>query len=214
MTLSTKDEIAIMRRRWPRFRVTGACCYIVTWRGELRPFRRPYEVRIVYGPRPWVGDFRITNRAPRIELISPTMVLRHPRTGELVPHVFLAHFGTFGPLLCVYDPFADEWEPGMPIADTIVPWINEWLACYELWLATGKWTGGGRHPGEGDHADEERRTKPESCVEPGQQRRRAERVAAMTGSHASRTLLELAVTCDREGATDAGVFLMSVHNAA
>ncbi|MYD87819.1 MAG: hypothetical protein F4018_15215 [Acidobacteria bacterium] len=30
----------------------------------------------------------------------------------------------------------------------IVPWTSEWLACYEIWLATGKWLGGGTTPGE------------------------------------------------------------------
>ncbi|WP_244438191.1 hypothetical protein [Afipia birgiae] len=35
----------------------------------------------------------------------------------------------------------------MTIASTTVPWALDWLACYELWLMTGRWTGGGRHAG-------------------------------------------------------------------
>ena len=31
------------------------------------------------------------------------------------------------------------------VARIIVPWTIDWLACYEGWLATGEWTGGGRH---------------------------------------------------------------------
>jgi len=31
------------------------------------------------------------------------------------------------------------------IALTTVPWAADWLACYEGWLATGRWHGGGRH---------------------------------------------------------------------
>lgn len=34
----------------------------------------------------------------------------------------------------------------MHLSQTIVPWSADWLACYELWLMTGRWTGGGRHP--------------------------------------------------------------------
>ena len=40
-----------------------------------------------------------------------------------------------------------EWTPAMTIASTTVPWALDWLACYELWLMTGRWTGGGRHAG-------------------------------------------------------------------
>ena len=31
---------------------------------------------------------------------------------------------------------------------TIVPWTIDWLACYEGWLATGEWAGGGIHTDE------------------------------------------------------------------
>ncbi|MBP8931241.1 MAG: hypothetical protein KBG46_08165 [Paracoccus sp.] len=40
---------------------------------------------------------------------------------------------------------AKEWNPSMSIAKTTVPWAARWLACYELWEATGRWHGGGRH---------------------------------------------------------------------
>lgn len=211
MTLSVKDEIAIMRRRWPEFRVTGSCRYVVTWQGVLRPLRGAYEVRILYGPRFWIGDYRITNRAPRIELVSPAMVLHHPRTGERVPHVFDTPVGPISPLLCVFDSLAGDWEPGMPIADTIVPWVNDWLGCYELWLATGKWTGGGRHPGEGGFGAQERRTRPKVAIDAIEQRRRGIRVAALTGTHASRLLLENKMTDERE---DPASPVMPVHSAA
>lgn len=227
VTLSVKDEIAIMRRRWPEFRVTGACRHHVTWRGVLRPFRKSYEVRIAYGPYPWIGDFRLMNRSPRIELVTPKIVLLHPRTGELVPHVFDRHVGPYSPLLCVYDPFADEWDQGIaPLADTIVPWTAQWLACYELWLTTGKWTGGGRHPGEGDYGDAEPPAMPGFVADAVGQRRRIARVAALTGTHACRGLLDMAVENQEEGVTlnDAPVVhfgdnenqppAMQVHDAA
>ena len=32
------------------------------------------------------------------------------------------------------------------IADTIIPWVIEWIYFYELWKITGAWKGGGDHP--------------------------------------------------------------------
>ena len=52
------------------------------------------------------------------------------------------------PTLCLFDPRTEEWSPSVPIAETIVPWSLDWLACYEHWLMTGIWTGGGRHAGD------------------------------------------------------------------
>jgi hypothetical protein len=43
--------------------------------------------------------------------------------------------------LCLCYP--EEWQPTMLIARTILPWTVEWLAHYEIWRATGHWTGGG-----------------------------------------------------------------------
>ena len=49
------------------------------------------------------------------------------------------------PTLCLFDPAAYEWDPHLRIAETILPWSIKWLACYEFWLMTGRWVGGGRH---------------------------------------------------------------------
>ena len=40
-----------------------------------------------------------------------------------------------------------EWRRDQLIAATMVPWAVEWLAHFEIWLVTGKWTGGGIHNG-------------------------------------------------------------------
>lgn len=49
---------------------------------------------------------------------------------------------------CLYYPKAKEWSESMLIADTIVPWLAEWLFHYEIWVLTGQWEGGGIHPRE------------------------------------------------------------------
>ena len=43
--------------------------------------------------------------------------------------------------LCLH--FFDEFKFLQPITDTIIPWIQEWLYFYEIWLITDKWYGGG-----------------------------------------------------------------------
>jgi hypothetical protein len=88
----------------------------------------------------------INGYIPEVTLLEPGLQLEHPETGAQVPHVFWRDDCPARSTLCLYDPAASEWSPHDFIADTIVPWACEWLACYEGWLATGEWAGGGRHP--------------------------------------------------------------------
>jgi hypothetical protein len=60
------------------------------------------------------------------------------REGESLPHVY--RDGT----LCLH--LSGEWNENMYFVDSIVPWTAEWLANYEIWLATGDWHGGGEWP--------------------------------------------------------------------
>jgi hypothetical protein len=62
-----------------------------------------------------------------------------------LPHVFFDAKDITLSALCLFDPDKAEWDPNDLIADTTVPWTVDWLACYEGWLATGRWHGGGRH---------------------------------------------------------------------
>jgi hypothetical protein len=73
---------------------------------------------------------------PTTRVLAPVLRLRPAAAG--LPHVYT------GDELCLYVP--GEWDPSMSIGHTILPWASEWLFHYEMWLATGKWTGGGRHP--------------------------------------------------------------------
>ena len=47
--------------------------------------------------------------------------------------------------ICSFMP-REDWDSSMLIADTVVPWTVEWLMFYEIWLISGKWQGGGKHP--------------------------------------------------------------------
>jgi hypothetical protein len=75
---------------------------------------------------------------PEVRLVHPRL---QTRDGERCPHLYP------GGVLCLYLPGAFEWTREMQLVGTVVPWISEWLAHYEVWLATGVWTGGGVHPG-------------------------------------------------------------------
>ena len=99
----------------------------LVWVGELQPtsLSRLYRVELTYARR----------RFPRVRVLDKLEV----RVGEgSLPHVYSD--GS----LCLHED--DEWSPQMFLADTIVPWAAEWLAHYEIWLATGVWYGGGRWP--------------------------------------------------------------------
>ncbi len=55
--------------------------------------------------------------------------------------------------LCLYWPNGEEFDVGMLLARTIVPWAVEWLFFYEMWLATGTWMGGGIRMKKGETPD-------------------------------------------------------------
>ncbi|MDG4875219.1 hypothetical protein P9273_08930 [Mesorhizobium sp. WSM4935] len=132
--LSIEEQVASMERDWRGFGVSqlsrreGAA----RWTGDLKQFQ-VYRIEVRYR----VGY------APQVRVLSPALI-RLPENPEgSLPHVFDRDGD---PRLCLYDPAANEWDATMCLSQTIVPWSADWLACYELWLMTGRWTGGGRHP--------------------------------------------------------------------
>lgn len=84
-----------------------------------------YELEIIYKK----------GKSPRV---YPKFKLKALKDKEL-PHIYKRN----GESLCLYYPRYKEWTPNMKISETIVPWASEWLFHYEIWLATGKWNGGG-----------------------------------------------------------------------
>ena len=136
-----------MRRRWPEFaRVDcGAGCH--AWIGSLVGITRPYRVMIEYGPVVTDHALPLLDRIPLVRVLTPRL---RPRFGASedypLPHVFFDLEDLQNSPLCLFDPVKDEWTETDLIADTTVPWTIDWLACYEGWLATGRWHGGGRHP--------------------------------------------------------------------
>ena len=67
-----------------------------------------------------------------------------------MPHVYFDDLDLTLSPLCLFDPDKNEWTRNDLIALTTVHWAADWLACYEGWLATGRWYGGGRHAPRGE----------------------------------------------------------------
>lgn len=99
------------------------------------PLSRRYRLRIEYKVR----------EAPRVTVLAPG--LAQLAEGRPLPHVYRQE----PPELCLYVPESQEWSPSRLIVATLVPWAFLWLLCFEHWLATDEWLGGGSHPKVENH---------------------------------------------------------------
>jgi hypothetical protein len=92
------------------------------------PLSRTYKILVTYSIREY----------PRVAVVDPPL--------QPDPDGHLPHFFCSAGCLCLHE--ADEWDPSMLIAATIVPWATEWLAHYELWRQAGQWYGNADLPQE------------------------------------------------------------------
>lgn len=108
------------------------CKMQFTWKTTLCPseLSSSYEIKLVYK----------FGKNPDVFVVSPKPLALAEGKSKL-PHVY-DHDKQW---LCLYHKPSREWTPNMMIADTIVPWISEWLLHYEYWVVTGIWHGGGIH---------------------------------------------------------------------
>lgn len=140
------EQVISMARHWPGFDVASQTTDAVVWFGWLVGIERQYRVMVEYGlPRKPEHD-EMWRRYPLVRVMSPRLEPRFDAAEEApLPHVYFDdHDLTLSPL-CLFDPKQNEWTRNDLIAFTTVPWAADWLACYEGWLATGRWYGGGRH---------------------------------------------------------------------
>jgi hypothetical protein len=107
----------------------------VTWTGEWWPHALSdiYSIRISYS----------LGHRPQIAILTPHLQLAEGKTR--LPHTYAD--GQFD--ICVHRP--EEWNAGLYICDTIMPWVSQWLRFYEVWQQTGSWEGEGTHPGRESH---------------------------------------------------------------
>ena len=140
--MTVYKDIKLMRKTWPAFCVVRKTSRFVQWCGPLQPISQVYRVEICY--RVKRGTYGSEVDVPKVTVLDPLLRRRAEEPNGPVPHHYPNPKEPKKPILCLYDPAAAEWVPEYSIAKTIVPWTIDWLACYEGWLATGKWTGGCR----------------------------------------------------------------------
>ncbi len=137
-----------MQKYWPEFALGEESWDNAVWFGPLAGLERTYRIMIEYGLPTMAAAHDMWRRFPLVRVLSPVLELRFDVPEEApLPHVyFVDPDPTLSPL-CLFDVGADEWSHNDLIAVTTVPWAADWLACYEGWLAAGRWHGGGRHAG-------------------------------------------------------------------
>lgn len=135
--LTIEAQCAAMKSVWPNFvtKDVSRADQRARWVGVVKPQFSPFTVEVRYA----VGLF------PQTRILKPELVRLPDNPEGQLPHVYPP---AGDPRLCLFDPEAGEWDSAMALAHTIVPWAMDWIVCYELWLMTGRWTGGGRHAGD------------------------------------------------------------------
>lgn len=117
--LSSAVQSVAVRRSFPGFAASFQKT-TVTWKGELQPQAGSpvYKVSIRY----------------RGGALPEIKVLR-PQIRPDAPHLYS------GGLLCLYWPKDRNWNHRKLVAETLIPWVAQWLLFYEIWLDTGEWLG-------------------------------------------------------------------------
>jgi hypothetical protein len=145
---TVRQQVHTMRLRWRDFEVVHETADSVTWLGSLASVERTYRIMIDYGlPKNPESD-ELYRRLPLVRVLSPQLEPRFEALEEApLPHVYFIDADLTLSPLCLFDVEAGEWGHDDFVALTTIPWTADWLACYEGWLATGRWFGGGRHLG-------------------------------------------------------------------
>lgn len=154
---SVRQQILAMKRRWPQFELAEETSNFALWFGSLVGLERAHRISIELNLPEADASAPATTHYPLVRVLSPRLILMPNATDEApLPHVYFDPKNITLSPLCLFDPESDEWSHNDLLADTTVPWAADWLACYEGWLATGRWYGGGRHGRRivGDKTDE------------------------------------------------------------
>lgn len=134
--------------QWPTIKLLHLEVDRAIWVGDLVGLEQPHRISIDYRlpPSAAVAD----SYFPTVRVLSPVLRLQPNAAEEApLPHVYFESSNPLLSSLCLFDPEAGQWTHDDLIASTTVPWSADWLACYECWLATGRWLGGGRHRSDG-----------------------------------------------------------------
>lgn len=130
-----------MRVDWPLMQLVWQAHWGAAWAGPLTPFDRNYQVSLRFYFGLTLGGCDLANWGPELRVLQPDMFAEC--APGIPPHLYASDDQ---PLLCLFDPTSEDWNFDKPLSKTIMPWAAQWLGFYELWKATGRWTGPERHP--------------------------------------------------------------------
>ncbi len=131
--ISLSKQAWILRAEYP-----DAKCWIrdstLYWKGNIRPstLSRYYKIKIIY---------HVASMRPKVILYGNVPGIDRPD----FPHHFKIDREKKKVELCLHMPYEFDGRKQI-IGDSIIPWTQEWLYFYEIWLATGNWCGGGHSP--------------------------------------------------------------------
>lgn len=147
-------QVEDMTRNWPQLEpARGYGPMSVVWFGPLKGLERSFMLSVEYG-LPMLGLDHRYRYFPLVRVLRPSLMMNLNAAEEApLPHVYFEGPDYRLSPLCLFDPSAGEWDASMSIAKTTIPWAARWLACYEIWEATGRWHGGGRHQQQGESKD-------------------------------------------------------------
>ncbi len=94
---------------------------VLTCTGKIRPTDDCDEYRICIQYVPGAPPQVFVNS----HLIKPRKAIHMYKSGAL----------------CLHYPPDIKWKHRTSVADYTIPWVAEWLVCYELWKLTGTWEG-------------------------------------------------------------------------
>ena len=126
------DQMMTLRAAYP-----SASCELrngtLFWFGKVKPtpLSREYNVALTYS----------NSQAPKVWVIGEEL---QKSDDPNFPHKYEVDPKNNMVRICLYR--YREFTKDKFLANTIIPWIVEWLYFYEIWLATGTWCGGGEHP--------------------------------------------------------------------
>ena len=125
------QQFSVLKHEFPKS--SGSVyCGTMNWSGEFTPsaLSDTYRLKTTY----------TQGQAPKAYIVSPKPLPLAEGANRL-PHTYCYNNGK--QQLCLFLPKVGEWDSSMFIATTIVHWAVQWMYYYEIWVATGKWMGGG-----------------------------------------------------------------------
>ncbi|WP_325347023.1 hypothetical protein [Xylophilus sp.] len=138
LPLSIREQNAELRLDWPKFRTVlfEPGRQRVIWRGEVWPGINRYKIEIEYSMERVI-------MGPKVRVVSPSLTRLPGNPEGSLPHVYERDTD---PYLCLFDPRGREWTgSGCRFQKRLFLGRLIGLVCYEGWLLTGAWHGGGRH---------------------------------------------------------------------